>query len=495
MNPRGAEAGRPLGDSLYDAVLLTPRFQLLLVLAFAAFAFFSKLDGHGLANYDDCIYAQQGKEILATGNWLTIHIEGRPVFDTPPLFPWLVTLSYKIFGVGEYAARFPSALGGLLAVAVTYLLARRLFSPWVGFFSAFALATTIPFTRYARHALRDVPLAFLVCLAILALVLALQKDRRYFLLWGVSIAACLAMKSILGLLPLAISGLYILAARKWSVLREPYFWLGNLLLTVVGLAWYAHQYWLHGQAFVEGHFVQLIWSYGVVKGSHSWGSHLYYLQELATGYWPWLPFSLIGGVKLWKAGKGMRDERTTLLLLWVMVYLVGLSLAGAKNIRYLLPLFPATAVLSGYALDQLLAERGKRIFVRGAALFTVIGALVVNATPLPLSSEREVEVRVLAPYVKHFVDQGARVIASPEVHFNKNNALLFYSDHGATPVKLAPKRLQRAFAGSGLVLCLVRRAEVPAVSRSVPEARLVREAGELVLLANRELDIRGIKTW
>jgi len=125
----------------------------------------------------------------------------------------------------------------------------------------------------------------------------------------------------------------------------------------------------------------------------------------------------------------------------------------------------------------------------------VLGALVVNATPLPLSSEREAEVRVLAPYIKLFAEQGAQVIASPEVHFNKNNALLFYSDHGATPVKLAPKRLQRAFAGSGLVLCLVRRAEVPEVSRSVPEARVVREAGDLVLLANRELDIRRVKTW
>ena len=495
MNQRGAEAGRPLGDILYDAVLLTPRFQLLLVLALAAFALFSKLDGHGLANYDDCIYAQQGKEILQTGDWLTIHIEGRPVFDTPPLFPWLVTLSYKVFGVGEYAARFPSALGGLLAVAMTYLLARRLFNPWVSFFSAFALATTIPFTRYARHALRDVPLAFLVCLAVLALVLALEKDRRYFLLWGASVAACLAMKSILGLFPLAVSGLFILLARKWSVFREPYFWLGNLLLAVVGLAWYAHQYWLHGQAFVEGHFVQLIWSYGVVQGSHSWGSRFYYLQELATGYWPWLPLFLIGGVKLWKAGKGIRDDRTALLFLWVLVYLVGLSLPGAKNVRYLLPIFPAAAILSGYALDQLLAERGKRIFVRGAALFTVIGALVVNATPLPLSSEREVEVRALAPYVKHFADQGAQVIASPEVHFNKNNALLFYSDHGATPLKLAPKRLRRAFESPGLVLCLVRRAEVPEVSRSVPEAHVVREAGDLVLLANRELDIRRVKTW
>lgn len=488
-------AGREPDAASYDAVLLTPRFQLLLVLAFAAFAFFSKLDGHGLANYDDCIYAQQGKEILATGDWLTIHIEGRQVFDTPPLFPWLVTLSYLVFGVGEYAARFPSALGGLLAVAMTYLLARRLFNPWAGFFSAFVLATTIPFARYARHALRDVPLAFLVCLAILALVLALEKDRRYFLLWGLSLAACLAMKSVLGLFPLAISGLYILVARKWSVFREPYFWLGNALLAVLGLAWYAQQYRLHGQAFLEGHFVQLIWSYGLVQGSHSWGSRFYYLGELAVSYWPWLPVFLVGGVKLWKAGRGARDDRTVLLFLWALVYLLGLSLAGAKNIRYLLPIFPATAVLSGYALDQLLAERGKRIFVRGAALLTVVGALVVNATPVPLSSEREVEVRALAPYVKHFADQGARVMASPEVHFSENNALLFYSDHGAAPVKLASKKLPRAFAGAELVLCLVRRAEVPEVERNVPEARLVREAGDLVLLANRELDIRAVRTW
>jgi len=493
MDRTATEASCPAGA--YDALLLTPRFQLALVLAFAAFALFSKLSGYGLANYDDCIYAQQAKEILQRGDWLTIHIEGRAVFDTPPLFPWLVALSYKVFGVGEYAARFPSALAALLAVAAVYFLARRLFNPWAAFFSAVVLATTIPFTRYARHALRDVPLAFLVCLAMLALVLALQKDRRYFLLWGASLGACLAMKSVLGLFPLAISGLFLLVARKWEVFRSGYFWLGNAMVAVVGLSWYAHQYWLHGQAFVEGHFVTLIWSYGVVGTGHDWSSRLYYLKELATQYWPWLPFFLLGAFKLGKLVKEKRDERGVLLFLWVLVYLAGLSLPGAKNVRYLLPIFPAAAILTGYALEQLLAERGKRIFVRVVAVATLAGALIVNATPLPLSSQREVDVRVLAPYVKHFADQGARVIASPDVHFNKNNALLFYSDHGVRPMRLGTRKFARALEDRELVLCLVRRAEVPQVKSSAANLYLVREADDLVLLANRALDIRGIKTW
>ena len=154
-----------------------PRFQLGMVLILAVVIIFSKLGGNGLANYDDCFYAQKAKEILKTGDLMTMHFNNQPAWENPPFFMWLIALSYKLFGVNEFAAKFPSAFFGVATVFLVYVIARKLYDPWVAFFSSFVLSTTFIFTRYARHAMMDVTLSFFVCLSILALLLALERRR------------------------------------------------------------------------------------------------------------------------------------------------------------------------------------------------------------------------------------------------------------------------------------------------------------------------------
>ena len=171
-------------STLLTQAVLHPRFQVLLITFLATVMIFSKLGGSGLANYDDCFYAQKAKEILQTGSWMTMHYNHEPAFENSPFFLWMIAISYKIFGISEFAAKFPSALMGVATILLVYALARRLYNNWTAFFAAFILSTTFIFTRYARHAMIDVTLTFFVCSAFLALTLALRQNRRFFLLWG-----------------------------------------------------------------------------------------------------------------------------------------------------------------------------------------------------------------------------------------------------------------------------------------------------------------------
>ncbi|MFQ5778044.1 MAG: ArnT family glycosyltransferase [Terriglobia bacterium] len=485
---------RPASEAaLYDRLLAQPRFHLAFIVLFAAIVIFSQLAGNGLPNYDDCYYAQKAKEILQTGDWWTLHLDHQPRFDNPPLFMWLLALSYQLFGVGDSAARFPSALLGVATIVLVYFFARRLFGPWAGFFSAFVLSTSLLFLRYARRAMVDVTLSFFVCAALFALVLALEKSRRYFLLWGLCIGLGILTKSVLGLSPLAITVLYLLLTRRGKLFLNGYFLLGSSMILLLGGSWYFHQSLTHGQDFLDVHFRWLIFERAFQLEPQPWTAHLSYVKELATSYWPWLPLFLLGTVRLLRQGE-KKVPHASLLVLWPLLILVTMSLLQTRVIWYVLPIFPAMAMISGHALHTLLPERRRLLFVKGAVAVALAALIAFNATPLELSPPRETDVRALAPSVKHWADNGARVVAFRLVYHQFNNALLFYSDHAADPIFQSYPELAKALDAPALVLCVLAVSELEGVEQNVPGVYLIRKADKLALIANRPVDVNEVGT-
>jgi 4-amino-4-deoxy-L-arabinose transferase-like glycosyltransferase len=465
-----------------------------LLAVFSIILIFSKLSGNGLANYDDCFYAQKAKEILQSGNWMTIHWNGRPSFPNPPFYLWLAALSYKIFGVGEYAAKFPSALMGVGTILLLYYFARHLFGRWMGFLSSLVLATTFMFTRYARHAMFDVTLTFFVCLAMFALVLAIDRHRRYFLLWGAAISLAVLTKSVLGLFPLVITVLYLLLTGRWRTIFSGYFLAGCVIILTVGFSWYIHQYLTFGQQFLDTHFGTLIVQRGLLSEPEPWHRHLSYLRVIGIHYWPWLPFLLAGCVKFFRMAR-RKDDQAILILLWLVVILATMSMMRARIRWYILPIFPAAAMLSGHTLHGLLSERGKVNLTRAALGIAVAAAIVINATPLRISKVRKLDVRTIAPYVRHFGDQGARIVAFRQNFNSLNFSLLFYSDHVASPVFQEYAELSAELADSTLVMCVMKSSQLSGALETIEGIHVIRRTDKLALVANQAVDISAVRTW
>ena len=88
------------------------RFHACLIAAMALPVLFARLHQGDLGGYDSAVYAHEGKQMLATGEWWTVYLNGQPDFDKPPMFVWLEAISMAVFGVSDFAARFPSALLG-----------------------------------------------------------------------------------------------------------------------------------------------------------------------------------------------------------------------------------------------------------------------------------------------------------------------------------------------------------------------------------------------
>lgn len=444
---------------------------------------FSKLGGRGLANYDDCFYAQKAKEVLSSGSWMTLYHGGLPSFENPPGFIWLQALSYLVLGVGDFSAIFPSALFGVLTIALVWFFARELFGEGAAGPSALVMATTMFFVKYARHAMIDVTLTFFTTLALLAAVLAVRRDRRWFLAWGAAAGFCVLMKSVLGFWAPLITVVFLLATGRARLILDRFFLAGSALVFAIGGAWYVHQYLGFGETFTRLHFGWLIVQRGFQPGAAPWHSHLSYVVDLVTTYWPWLPAAAAGAWSL--AGPARRrDEAALLLLLWPAAVFGVMSLMQTRSSWYVMPAYAALAMISGRAIDGRMSARARRVLPAATAGLAVAAALVIALSPLELSAERERDVRALAPIVRDRAGAGATIVGYGFDYHSVNNALLFYGDHAARPVYDDPADLAAAMAAPGPVLCVLYTSRAEELTGALPGSSVVAEAGALTLISN-----------
>ncbi len=139
-----------------------PVFFIIILVILCSYLFFFRLGGLALTDPDEPFYAQTAKEMLSTGDWLTPQIYGKPQFEKPIFFYWLVAASFKVFGVNEFAARLPSAAFALTGVIAIYLLGSLFFNKRVGMLSAVILAVNIEYIILSRACITDMVLSALL---------------------------------------------------------------------------------------------------------------------------------------------------------------------------------------------------------------------------------------------------------------------------------------------------------------------------------------------
>ncbi len=397
------------------------RTHVLLVASITGILLLSSLYRGGLGGYDDALYAHEAKEIILHGDWWSVHFNGALNFGIPPMFLWLDAVSMSWLGTSDFAAKLPSALAGIGAVVALYLLAVELTGDsWFGIFSMLVLATTQPFLKYSTHAMTDVPFTFLFTLSLLFYLKGLRRPQ-YLLLAGLPIALAILTRSVIGLLPLAIVALHLILIQRRRLLWSPQAIGGFLIAISLPLVWTGSQYRLHGAEFLRGH---LSFISSKVSSSGSWTPALHtwpYVKELLKYYWPWLPVFIAGLVL------EIHARRTKWLApLWLVVAILPLTQAETTYGRYLMPAFPAMAMLGAVALDRWIAPPRRDLFFRGACTL-LLGAAVYTILFTP--PERGAGIRTLAPLAEKYSQPGRRLLlyANGEPRFDYQNQLLWYT--------------------------------------------------------------------
>jgi 4-amino-4-deoxy-L-arabinose transferase-like glycosyltransferase len=373
------------------------RWHLGLLMVMAMLVLFAKLHQGDLGGYDDAVYAHEGRQMLVSGDWWSVRLNGRLDFDKPPMFVWLEALSMWVLGATDFAARFPAALLGLGSLLLVYLLTRELTTGyWIPIWATMVLLSTHAYMRFAMRAMTDVPFTFFFLMVLYFYLRGLRRPQ-YFLYCGLALAAGILTRSFLGLIPLGILVGHLLFTRQLAILRSKSFLAGVSLGIFVPLCWFASQVSLHGPEFLFRHFSFTVENFPLTQGKSSFrflAGMLMYPRLVFEAYWPWLPLMLWGLVLQIRRVQKDRDSTAMFLVLWIVAVVAPLSVAEFKWLRYILPVFPAFAILVALSIDPLVGARRAAIL---KAVYAMLGLTMAAMWINPKYRHRPEELRRLAP--------------------------------------------------------------------------------------------------
>src|SRR5262249_44620881 len=137
----------------------------------------------------DAVQAQIARNMLDSGDWVTAHLDGVAYLEKSPLKYWLIAISFKIFGVHDWAARIPVALSAILLCWIVFRMGVWAFSIRAGMYAGLATATSIGLFLFTRIQIPDVTITATIALAMWAFLRALEEENHF--LWSVVMAAAI----------------------------------------------------------------------------------------------------------------------------------------------------------------------------------------------------------------------------------------------------------------------------------------------------------------
>jgi dolichol-phosphate mannosyltransferase len=353
----------------------------LLVLALLAGALLFPHLSYPLAEPDEGRYAEIGREMLTSGNWLVPTLNHEPYYDKPPLVYWLIAGSLRVFGTHEWAARLVSTLAAFWTVLATFVFGRRVIGTRAGFLAAVVLALTAGFVQCGRFLILDGVLTLFVGSALCTAYAAVRGRRVRWRWWVASSLLC-----GLGVLTKGPVAFVLVAppvvAYAWLNRQQARptwaHWLAYGSLAC-GLAapWYVavsvHDPHFASQFFLEHHLKRFFG--GAYHDSPVW----FYIPVLLVGCMPWslvlIPWARFLLSRSAAVG-ALRSRGMGFALLWAGWCVLFFSLSRGKLPPYVLPAVPAIALLLGSYLERVLFQTSLPDYFRPART-RVPGRIVV----------------------------------------------------------------------------------------------------------------------
>jgi hypothetical protein len=348
----------------------------------------------------DAVQAQIARNMLTSGDWVIARLDGVPYLEKSPLIYWLIAISYRIFGVHDWAARLPVALAAVLLAWVTWRYGRWAFGAAAGFYAGLVLATCVGLFLFTRIQIPDVMLTVCVCIAFWSFQRALDEQEAHPRLWAALLAASLGVGLLLkGLIavvaPIGGIVLYLVLSRQLfarAVWKRLHVFTGVLIILAIAAPWhvlatlrmppyfnfslhsgpgeYHGFFWFY---FINEHVLRFLnlrypRDYNTVPRSAFWLLHLLWL-------FPWSAFfPAVIGLSFKPVDRAGRAR--LLAVCWVVFVLVFFTFSTTQE-YYSMPVYPALALPLGSAM----AAQGRwvRIGTRHTGIVAIIAAVAIAA--------------------------------------------------------------------------------------------------------------------
>lgn len=368
-----------------DSVNIRRAWMLLFLLMAAVW--FGNLEYRKLVRPDEGRYAEIAREMATSGDWVTPRLNDIKYFEKPALQYWITAGAYRLFGEHHWTARLWSALTGFLGIFFTAFAATRLFGREAGLLSAAVLGSSLLYTLIAHMNSLDMGMTFFMGGALMSFLLAQQDaaSARANRLWmhvaWAALAFSVLSKGLMGIvLPGAVLVLYTLIERDFGLWKRLHLFSGIALFMAIAAPWFiavsiANPEFFHF-FFIHEHFERFL-----TKTHGRYEPWWWFIPVLAAGILPWIVTLIDSMARAWKVEPAaeQRFKPKRFLLIWAVFIFVFFSLSGSKLASYILPIFPALALLIGEHLSRI---DGRRLFwqILPVAFLAAAGLLLAPNT-------------------------------------------------------------------------------------------------------------------
>ena len=416
--PADGRSAAPAGTINQGAWLLSPSFLWTLLILFLL-AWLYALGNRTLVPTDEGRYAEMAREMLLTGDWITPRLNGIKYFEKPPLQTWMNAATFALFGLGEWQARLWTGLSSLIGIALAGYTGRRLFDTHTGLYAMLIMGSCFMWVGLGHINTLDMGLSGMMALVLCSLLLA-QHDgattmerRRWMLACWAGMALSVLSKGLIGVvLPGAVLVLYTGISRDWGIWTRLNLIRGLLLFFAICTPWFVLVS-LKNPEFPHFFFIHEHFERFLTKVHRRSGPWHYFIPLLLLGITPWLgllPQSLINGVRRLAAtgANAGADAMSTsnvnaamqgiapvdslqnggmaalespaiqlfrpglMLVIWSAFIFFFFSYSSSKLPSYILPIFPALALLVALQIRR----NGQRGLEWSAVLLLLLGIVV-----------------------------------------------------------------------------------------------------------------------
>ncbi|MEN8122891.1 MAG: glycosyltransferase family 39 protein [Bacteroidota bacterium] len=358
--------------------------QIIIALV-AALLFVPFLGNVHLFDWDEINFAESAREMIVSGDYLNVQINFIPFWEKPPLFIWIQVLSMKIFGINEFAARFPNALIGIVTLLVIYNIGKRIYNNKFGIIWVVVYAASILPHFYFKSGIIDPLFNLFIFLGIYYFFLFGDKQNNNKTLLHVALSAAFIGLGILTKGPVAFL-LFFITGVIYMVISKSYkkFLQIKVVLTYAIIVAFVGGFWfilqiLSGNLNIIVDFVEYQIHLFSEEGAGHGGFMLYHFVVLFIGVFPASVFAL----KSFRKYKDESSEQKSfkkwmIILFWVVLILF--TIVNTKIVHYSSMCYFPLTFLAAYIIFKIFEKKQQFdlwMKITTALLAFLIGSAVI----------------------------------------------------------------------------------------------------------------------
>lgn len=355
--------------------------QIWWLLIAVALIWFANLEYRTLIKPDEGRYAEIPREMVASGDWTTPRLNDIKYFEKPPLQYWATATAYEVFGEHQWTSRLWAGLTGFAGIFLVWFAGLRLFGREAAIYSAMIMGSSLLYVLIGHINTLDMGVTFFITLGISAFLIAQQvreASGNWMMLAWAGMALAVLSKGLMGLiLPGTAIFIYCIVQRDFSVLKRMHWLSGLAIFFLITTPWF-YFVMKDNPEFFDKFFIYEHYTRFTTKQHGRYQPWYYFIPILLAGMLPWTVLMLDTLMRTWRNNvlPAKTFNAARFLMIWAVFIYVFFSISGSKLPSYLLPMFPALALLMGKRISEM---RNRTLFRQIAPVLLVVIAMLVLA--------------------------------------------------------------------------------------------------------------------